>query len=264
MSISPQDADAPNAADAADLAAALRATADLVAQLPRSIEQQLLRSRQEFPVEIVHGAEAQWEAWARYAAEIRPVAPINCYPGLEILRAFIAPEIEEAAAPFADADSYRSPLAARALISADAVATAEDHAVVERLVAAGMEVRLHARIPSWLYADAGLLSALPLVWGEHPPSGIMIIRDPVISTALAGLLEPLWREGEPYRRNTPEWADTLRLAGLGMSDKAIAAAQGVSHRTVQRRFAEAMEAYGARSRFELGGIWQQHEQREQG
>jgi hypothetical protein len=236
-------------ADASALAAALRATADAVAALPRSIEEELLERRGELPVEVIHGSEEQWSAWARYAASIRPRAPINLYPSLDVIRTLIVTEVDSAVEP------YREDIRVRAILSADAVVTDADRDVVDRLVAAGMEVRLSAHVPSWLYADAGVLSALPLVWGEHPPSSIIVIRDPAISTALAALVEPLWSASEPYRAVAPEWADTLRLASLGLSDKAIATAQEVSHRTVQRRFAEAMEHYGVRSRFELGAAW---------
>ena len=45
------------------------------------------------------------------------------------------------------------------------------------------------------------------------------------------------------------------MLALGMSDGAIATAQGTSVRTVQRRVAEAMEHYRVGSRFELGVAW---------
>lgn len=241
--------------DPAGLAATLYAAAEAVAALPRAIEAQLLASHESVPVEIIHGSENQWAAWSRHAAMVRPVAPINCYPDLEILRAHIAPEVLTATEPFREPAPFTGAFAPRAIIAAQAVADAEDHAVVDHLIAAGMDVRLHPHVPSWLYADAGVLSAVPLVWGEHPPTSIAVIRDTAISTALAALLEPTWIAATPYRASSPDWADTLRLASLGLNDKAIATAQGISYRTVQRRFAEAMEHHAVRSRFELGVVW---------
>jgi len=241
--------------DAASLAAALRQAADAVAGLPKVIEAQLLARRGELPVEVIHGSERQWEAWARYAAEVAPRAPINCYPALDVLRSLIAPDVEVAVAPYRDAEGDAAGFRPRALIPADAVVDDADRGVVDRLVAAGMEVRLAREVPSWLYADAGILSALPLVWGEHPPSSIIVIRDPAISTALAALVEPQWLAAEPYRAAGADWGETLRLASLGLTDQAIARAQGISARSVQRRFAEAMTFYGVHSRFELGLAW---------
>lgn len=241
--------------DVADVASALRAAADLVDGLPRAIEERLLAERQQLSVEIIHGAEAQWAAWARYAAEVRPVAPITVYPTLDVVRAHIAPDLEAAARPYRASQAEHGAFRPRAIVDAEAVVAEEDHTAVERLLAGGLEVRIAARVPSWLYADAGVLAALPLVWGEHPPESIVVVREPAISTAIAALMEPVWADAEPYRRHAPEWSDTLRLAALGLTDSAIAAAQGVSHRTVQRRFAEAMAHFGVHSRFALGAAW---------
>ncbi|MFT4260422.1 helix-turn-helix transcriptional regulator [Microbacterium sp.] len=243
--------DDPSAA----IVAALRAAAEAVAELPRAIEARLLEERGQLPVEVVHGADQQWAAWSRYAADIRPVAPISLYPTLEVVRAHIAPVVREAAEPYRSTQAEHGAFAPRALVGADAMTTPDDHRAVEQLLAAGVDVRISSRVPSWLYADAGVLAALPLIWGEHPPSSIVIIREPAVSTALAALVEPLWRGAEPYRYLLPEWEDTLRLAALGLTDQAIAATQGVSVRTVQRRFAEAMARFDVHSRFELGMAW---------
>lgn len=245
-----------DAPDPAALAATLRAVAEAIMALPKTIETDLLAARASVPLEVVHGSENQWAAWSRHAAQVRPVAPINCYPDLTVLRTHIAATAAEATAPFREAQAPASaPFRPRAIIAATAVAGSDDRAVLDQLVAAGMEIRLHPDVSSWVYADAGLISAVPLVWGEHPPTSIAIIRDPAISTALAALLEPMWLASVPYDTPSPEWADTLRLAALGLSDKAIATAQGISHRTVQRRFAEAMAHHGVKSRFELGIAW---------
>jgi DNA-binding NarL/FixJ family response regulator len=45
------------------------------------------------------------------------------------------------------------------------------------------------------------------------------------------------------------------MLALGMSDHAIATAQGTSVRTVQRRVSDAMAHYRVSSRFELGVAW---------
>lgn len=200
-------------------------------------------------VELVHGHEEQWRAWARYAAIAPPRAPLNLYPNLDVLRDVIVPDVEQVLA------AHRAGLRARAVVLGSAVVTAEDRVVVDTLERAGMEVRLGRRIDSWVYADPGVLSALPVVWGEHPPTSIMIVRDPSITALVSAYAELVWATASPYAAPAPEWSDVLRMLSLGMSDQAIASAQGTSIRTVQRRVSEAMAHYRVSSRFELGVAW---------
>lgn len=236
-------------AQAQEIAAALRAQADRIAALPGAIAEELRERDGELPVEVVHGSEEQWRVWSEYVQKSPPKAPINLYPDLEIVRALIAPALPEAVEPMRGAVRFR------AIIAASAVITEDDHAVVSKLAEAGVEVRLAPNVPSWMYADPGVLAALPLEWGEHPPSSIMIVRDGALSTALGALLEPMWASARPWSRPTAEWSNTLRLLSLGLSDSAVAAAQRTSPRTVQRRITEAMTHYGVGSRFELGAAW---------
>lgn len=120
---------------------------------------------------------------------------------------------------------------------------------------AGMSLRLARRIDSCVYSDPEVLCALPVVWGEHPPTSIIIVRDPVIRAVTAAYAEQIWVGATAYREPQPEWLDVLRLLSLGMTDKEIAASQNTSQRTVERRIAEAMAHYGVTTRFELGMAW---------
>ena len=144
---------------------------------------------------------------------------------------------------------------ARAVVPASAVVTDEDRAVMDALAAAGLRLRLARRVESWLYSDPSVLCALPVVWGEHPPISTMIVRDPAIRALTAAYAEGVWSSAARYREPRPEWHDVLRLLALGMSDRAIATAQGTSLRTVERRIAEAMAHHGVGTRFELGMAW---------
>lgn len=227
------------------------ALADLTSLLPAlSEEWQRGRAGQtSVEVEFVHGHEEQWRAWARYAAEHPPRAPLNLYPTLDVLRDVIAPEVEQVMA------GYRAGLRARAVVVGASVITDADRAVIETLVRAGMEIRLARQLDSWAYADPGVLSALPVHWGEHPPTSIMIVRDPSITAVVSAYAELVWSAATPYAEPVAEWTDVLRMLTLGMSDTAIASAQGTSIRTVQRRIADAMAHYRVGSRFELGVAW---------
>jgi hypothetical protein len=227
------------------------ALADLTALLPALSEewQRGQAGHTRVDVELVHGHEEQWRAWARYAAETPPRAPLNLYPTLDVLRDVIAPEVEQVIA------GYRAGLRARAVVVGAVVVTDDDRAVIETLVRAGMEIRLARQLDSWVYADPGVLSAIPVNWGEHPPTTIMIVRDPSITAVVSAYAEQVWAAATPYAEPVAEWADVLRMLALGMSDSAIASAQGTSIRTVQRRIAEAMAHYRVGSRFELGLAW---------
>ena len=234
------------------VAAQARALADLAAVLP-DLDREWRRGAgpaATLDVELVHGHEEQWRAWARHAALTPPRAPINLYPSLDVLRDLIVPGLAEATSPYAE--GMRN---ARAVLPAAAVVTEEDRAVVDTLAAAGMRVRLARRVDSWLYSDPEVLCALPLVWGEHPPASIVIVHDPAVRALAAAYTEQVWAAAAGYRVPRPEWHDVLRRLALGMSDRAIAAAQGSSLRTVERRIAEAMAHYGVGTRFELGMAW---------
>jgi hypothetical protein len=227
------------------------ALADLTALFPALSEEWHRGATPEgrLDVELVHGHEEQWQAWARHAAITPPRAPLNLYPSLDVLRDVIAPDLEHVLA------AYRAGLRARAVVQGSAVVTADDRAVVDSLSRAGMEIRLARTLESWVYADPGVLSALPVVWGEHPPTSIMIVRDPAITAVVSAYAESIWATASPYADPTPAWGDVLRMLSLGMSDHAIATAQGTSVRTVQRRVSDAMAHYRVSSRFELGVAW---------
>jgi hypothetical protein len=202
----------------------------------------------ELAAEVVHGHQAQWEAWARWAEQRPPRAPLNLYPDLDVLRDVVLPDLPATLAAHPD-------VTPRAVVPADTVVTPADREVVEALVAAGLEVRLAASVESWAYADAGVLCAIPLTWAEHPPTSIMIIVEPAVTAVVSAYVEAMWAHALPYRAPRTEWDDILPLLGLGMSDAAIASAGQTSLRTVQRRIAGAMTHYGVTSRFELGVAW---------
>lgn len=229
-----------------------QALAGLVGLLPELSREwrQGSAQRSTLDVELVHGHEEQWRAWARHAALTPPRAPLNLYPTLDVLADLIVPELSDAARPYPDGMGN-----ARAVLPASVVVTADDRRVVDGLAAAGMRIRLARHVDTWLYSDPEVLCALPVVWGEHPPTSIMIVHDPAVQALTAAYAEMVWGLAEPYREPRPEWHDVLRLLALGLSDRAIATAHGTSQRTVERRIAEAMAHYGVGTRFELGMAW---------
>jgi hypothetical protein len=200
--------------------------------------------------EIIHGHEAQWRAWGRYATTHPPVRPINLYPDLTILGSVILPGLSNA-----DRAAIDAATAVRGVLPASVLATAEDRRTLDQLVGIGMRLRIVESVPSWIYSDSGVLCALPLSWAEHPPSSIVIVQQPAIVEAVSLLVESFWDRGADYPSRDQAWRAILELLGRGMPDATIADSLDLSLRTVQRRITEAMDHYGVRSRFELGAAW---------
>ncbi|GAA3515413.1 helix-turn-helix domain-containing protein [Aeromicrobium panaciterrae] len=240
-------------AQLADRAAELNNLGSFVSMLPGLVREWERGERgDDHPLvaEIVHGHEEQWRAWARHAAISPPRSPLNLYPDLDVLRDIVAPDAARAVA------DLPGELVPRAVVAAESVRTDGDRETLALMTSAGMDVRLAKRVDSWIYVDAGVLSAVPLIWGEHPPTSILIIRNESITAALSALVEREWERARPYDSASESWRDVMRLLELGMSDGAIAHAQSTSLRTVQRRIADAMTHYDVASRFELGMAWQ--------
>ena len=199
--------------------------------------------------EFVHGHEAQWKAWPRYAVTHPPRHPVNLYPDLSILRDLMVPTMSEEEKRMVASSGIRGVLP-RALLSND-----DDRAFLDELSGLGMRLRIADEVPSWVYADRGVLCALPLSWGEHPPSSIAIVTHPSITEIVSLYLESIWDRAVDYPLGDDGWEPVLRLMARGLPDAAIAQALDISPRTVHRRISEAMEQFRVRSRFELGAAW---------
>lgn len=230
-----------------EVAAGLAAYAEALPRLMRAW-QDGVGARGHVDAEVIHGADERWLAWVRHARLHPPQAPVVLYPRLHALREVILPGMTTALA------EAGGPVM-RMVFPAISAATEDDRAVLDQLVADGVRVRLARSVPSWLYADPGVMAALPLVWGEGSPASVMIVGDAAVTAVASAYAELLWSTAHDFVLPRPAWADVLRLMALGMSDTAIAAASRASLRTVQRRIAEAMEHYGVGSRFELGMAW---------
>lgn len=199
--------------------------------------------------EFVHGHEAQWKAWPRYAITHPPRNPVNLYPNLSIIRSIMVPTMTE------DEKRLVAQSAVRGIFPRSLLAVDEDRLFLDELRSLGMRIRISADVPSWVYADRGVLCALPLNWAEHPPSSIAIVTHPSITEIVALYVESVWDRAVDYPLGDDGWQPVLDLLARGLSDAAIAQSLAISPRTVHRRISEAMERLGARSRFELGAAW---------
>jgi hypothetical protein len=202
--------------------------------------------------EFVHGHEAQWKAWPRYAVTHPPRNPVNLYPDLSILRdVMVATMTEEEKRLVATASL-------RGVFPRSVLAEPEDRAFLDELRRLGTRIRIMDEVPSWVYADRGLLCALPLDWAEHPPSSIAIVTHPSITAIVSLYVESIWDKAVDYPLGDDGWEPVLRLLQRGFSDAAIAESLDISPRTVHRRISEAMERFDVHSRFELGAAWARH------
>ena len=199
--------------------------------------------------EFVHGHEAQWKAWPRYAVSHPPHDPVNLYPDLSIVRSVMVPTMTE------DEKRLVAQSAIRGVFPRSLLAVDDDRAFLEELRRLGMRIRIADAVPSWVYADRGVLCALPLDWGEHPPSSIAIVTHPSITEIVALYVESIWAKAVDFPLGDDGWEPVLHLLERGLSDAAIAQSLGISPRTVHRRISEAMDALDAHSRFELGAAW---------
>lgn len=143
----------------------------------------------------------------------------------------------------------------RIVTLAEQLAAPDVRAQIGGFAALGIEVRTLATLPGFFLVDPDGMAVVPLEWGQRVPSTLAVTRDPAVVAALAASFEDLWDAAQPLPGVVHEWDPVLGLMAQGLSDGAIATALGQSLRTVRRRIAEAVEAYGVGSRFELGAAW---------
>jgi DNA-binding NarL/FixJ family response regulator len=91
--------------------------------------------------------------------------------------------------------------------------------------------------------------------------GALVIRAPVIISALRGYFEMLWERATPLKGRrpaaptgglTPVQQTVLELMAEGLHDDAIARRAGISTTTVRRHIAAIIDRLGVSSRFAAG------------
>lgn len=209
------------------------------------------------PVDVLRGSRGVWSAFWLYAGAEQGAAVDAVVPDLRPLTDVVEGEAA------ADWDALRALLAGgqlsiRLILPEASVAAGPTRAFVAELTESGIEVRT-SDDPSWFFVSRGRVAVVPMAWvPPDPPGGevrpedddVAVVRGGPIVDALSALFEHRWRSAHPWVEG--ETAGVLRLLASGLDDDAVAATLGISVRTVRRRVAEAMQAYGAATRFELG------------
>jgi hypothetical protein len=122
-------------------------------------------------------------------------------------------------------------------------------------LAAGLQLRLMPRPPSWFWVADGEIVALPLEWGESWPTTVVAIRNTAVAGLAGWAFERLWEQAVAARAEQAGWAEMLRLMTNGATVESAARALGISERTGRRRIAEAMDHFGAPNMLALGVAW---------
>ncbi len=124
----------------------------------------------------------------------------------------------------------------------------------EDLIAIGLTLGFEVRAltgPEPFAIYDGVTAVLP-ERDDAGEAGHRVIRRASVVGALQSLFDLHWAAAIPWDEHKKGTAGVLQLLARGWDDARIAASLGISPRTVSRRVAEAMNAVGARSRFELG------------
>ncbi|MGW2957805.1 TrmB family transcriptional regulator [Streptomyces sp. NPDC001220] len=135
---------------------------------------------------------------------------------------------------------------------------------------AGEQARVHAELPLKLVISDDRAAVLPFSLGPGGQSVAYLVHRSPVLVALESLFEAQWERAMPLSdapvppgdatttaesedaEPTEETRSLLALLASGLSDTAIARAQGWSERTTQRRVHQLMCQLGASTRFQAG------------
>lgn len=144
---------------------------------------------------------------------------------------------------------------ARVLASLEDGTHPDAQARVAQEVAAGLEIRLMPRPPSWFWVADESIVALPLQWGEAWPTSVVAIHSRAVAGLASWAFEQLWERAVSVRDEDADWDRMLRLMTNGATLEAASRALGISERTGRRRLAAAMDHYRAPNLLALGVAW---------
>ena len=151
----------------------------------------------------------------------------------------------------------------RSIYDASAMDDPIGRRIIQSCADAGEQARLLPAVPMKMKLADHTTVMLPLT--PTGTAGALIVRAPVIITALREYFELLWeratplkpqRPAEPGDRLTPAQQAVLELMGEGLQDDVIARRAGISTTTVRRHIAAIMKRLAVSSRFAVGAAAQ--------
>ncbi|MEJ5914561.1 helix-turn-helix domain-containing protein [Pseudokineococcus sp. 1T1Z-3] len=151
----------------------------------------------------------------------------------------------------------------RAVYDSSVLETAELREHVVALATAGEQSRVSVGVGTKMLVADGATALLPLARGDSTEVSALLLGRSALTDALQQLFELLWRRSQPVlmaveedgavgRGLEPHLARALRLLASGMSDAGVAAALGVSGRTLRRWVSELHDRLGTTNRVQLG------------
>ena len=201
-------------------------------------------------VDVVRGSEGVWQAFWLHADLHSTPAVGAIIPDLRPIHDLLSGVTTEEWSELQRLLDDRN-LSIRLVLPSEVTDSSLTHAVVDELFDAGIEVRT-AESSAWFFVAGDQVAVTPTTWGTADEGDVAVLRGGPVVGALADLFEHRWREATPWMGDRSVHHEILTLMAAGHSDAEVAKALGSSVRTIRRRVAEAMEAYGASTRFELG------------
>lgn len=226
---------------------------DIVRELPGLGDDWSVGAHTDAPalrIEILHGPDAGTELWRRQIVEGVPFSAAAVLPDLH---RFHYPDIAEQQ-HFLERTSARGG-EVRAIVAATEAEHPSIRSQLDRFAEAGIEIRMHAHLPSWFWIHDDHTIAMPLTWGEAWPTSVMAVHSEPIAAMTRTMFETLWGEAVPTVGATREADPLLRLMKNGATLDAASRWLGITPRTGRRRIAAAMDHYGAQTLFGLGVAW---------
>ena len=159
--------------------------------------------------------------------------------------------------------AYGGRVRCRSIYDAAAMEFPVARRVIQACADAGEQARLLPRVPMKMKLADSTTAMLPLT--PAGTAGALVIRAPVIISALREYFEMLWDRATPLKperaaasagRLTPAQKAVLELMAQGLNDGAIARRSGLSITTVRRHIAAIMTRLGVSSRFAAGAAAQ--------
>lgn len=171
------------------------------------------------------------------------------------------PLTEDAAQP--PLPTFHGQVRCRAIYAAAAMDNPVARQVIQVCTEAGEQARLLPEVPMKMKLADQTTAMLPLT--ATGTAGALVIKAPVIISALRDYFEMLWDRATPLRpgrppapadRLTPVQQKVLELMAEGLNDDAIARRTGISTTTVRRHIAAILKRLSVSSRFAAGAAAQ--------
>lgn len=216
------------------------------------------RSKSREIVELITSREAERQAFEQMQRTARSEVLFFVRPPMRIQRLDVDQDYKTQYGMRAKGISYRC------LLDNDYLDLPGAAARVQSDLRRGIEIRVVPKLPSKLVLADRRIALMPL----NPNDSSVLVRGSALLDTLYALFENLWNGAAPISltrsdrsvtdvqgsKPENEMDEFVALLAMGINDKTIAGELGLSMRTLNRRIADVMKTFGARSRFQAGWL----------